>query len=231
MHRTTRLRPRAIHSWAVTPTEAVQIQRALAGRVRRRGSLGAVRLVAGCDAAFSSDGGACVAGVVVWDTRLRSVVEQRVVRGMVRFPYVPGLLSFREIPALFQAVAELRCRPEVFLFDGQGYAHPRRFGLASHAGVLLDRPAVGCAKSILVGACEDPDVARGATAPLTDRGEQIGMAVRTRHGVKPVYVSVGHKVSLAAAVRLVLQCCTGFRLPEPIRLADRLVAAEKARTA
>jgi len=143
--------PRVPHSWSVTPAQAVAIQRKLAARVVCRGRVPTPRFVAGADLAFSSDGIDCIAGVVVWDVLRREIVEQRVVHRAVQFPYVPGLLTFREAPALLAALRQLQCEPDVFLFDGQGYAHPRRCGLACHMGVLLDRPSVGCAKSILIG--------------------------------------------------------------------------------
>ncbi len=219
--------PRALHSWSVTPAQAVSIQRELAKRVIRRGAVRKVRLVAGADLAFSPDLKECIAGVVVWDVRLREVVEQRVARRPTAFPYVPGLLSFREAPALLSALRLLRCKPDVFMFDGQGYAHPRRFGLACHVGLLIDRPSIGCAKSLLVGECQAPAERKGSTSPISHSGERVGMAVRTRDGVKPVYVSAGHRLSLEAAVRITLACCDRYRLPEPTRLADILVSRER----
>jgi deoxyribonuclease V len=219
--------PQAIHAWSVTPKRAVAIQRELAGLVRRRGRPRQVRLVAGADLAFSHDKTACVAGVVVWDVSRQTVVEQHTAWRPVVFPYVPGLLSFREAPAILKVLRKLSCDPDVFLFDGQGFAHPRRFGLASHLGVLLDRPSIGCAKTLLVGSCDMPETPRGSTSPLLDKGERIGMALRTRDGVKPVYVSVGHRLSLEAAVDITLKCAIRYRLPEPTRLADQLVADER----
>lgn len=219
--------PRALHSWSVTPKQAVVIQDELAGRVRRHGHPHGVRLVAGADLAFSRDKTACVAGVVVWDVSSEAVVEQHTAWCPVVFPYVPGLLSFREAPAVLEALRKLECEPDVFMFDGQGFAHPRRMGLASHLGVLLDRPSIGCAKSLLVGTCDMPAAPRGSTSPLLDKGERIGTALRTRDGVKPVYVSVGHRLSLDAAVAITLACALRYRLPEPTRLADQLVARER----
>jgi deoxyribonuclease V len=219
--------PRIPHSWTVTPKEAVQIQRRLANRITLRGTVRRPSLVAGADLAFCPDRKQCVAGVVVWDVRKQEVTEQHVVHCKVRFPYVPGLLSFREAPAILTALRRLRCTPDVFMCDGQGYAHPRRFGLACHMGLLIDLPTVGCAKSILVGECDEPGFRRGSTARLLHHGETIGAAVRTRDHVKPVYVSVGHRLSLQAAIELTLLCGTRYRLPEPTRLADRLVARER----
>lgn len=216
--------PRAPHAWNVSPSRAVEIQRQLADRVIPRGRLRRARLIAGADIAFTTDKETCVAGVVVWDLRTDQVVEQQVVRQPVAFPYVPGLLSFREAPALVAAFRKLSVEPDAFMFDGQGLAHPRRFGLACHVGVLIDRPSLGCAKSILIGGGETPAPERGSTAPLIHHGQTIGEAVRTRDGVRPVYVSIGHRMSLRVAVDLTLQCSTRYRLPEPTRLADKLVA-------
>lgn len=216
--------PRALHPWSVSPKRAVQIQRDLARRVRSTPLRAPAHLVAGCDMAFTRDGTRCIAGVVLWDRRSGEAVEQRLALRPLRFPYVPGLLSFREAPALLAALRRLRGEPDVVLCDGHGLAHPRRFGLACHLGLILDRPTVGCAKSRLVGEHAEPGSRRGSVRALRDGGETIGRVVRTRDGVRPVYVSVGHRVDLPSAVRLVLSCGGGLRLPEPIRLADRLVS-------
>lgn len=205
----------------------MDIQRRLARRVIRDGDPRRVKLVAGADLAFSTDQTECIAGVAVWDVDARDVVEERVVRRPVRFPYVPGLLSFREAPSILSALRGLKSEPDVFMFDGQGFAHPRRFGLACHVGLILDRPSLGCAKSLLVGTHREPGLKKGSLAPLDHDGECVGMAVRTRDTVKPVYVSVGHRLSLDAAVDITLACCTRYRIPEPTRLADQLVARER----
>lgn len=183
--------------------------------------------MAGLDCAFSRDGEQCIAGVVVWDVAAARVVEERIATRPLRFPYVPGLLSFREAPALLAVLRKLRSEPDALLFDGHGYAHPRRFGIACHVGLVADRPSAGCAKSRLVGEHGEPGPARGASRPLFDRGERIGSVLRTREGSRPVYASVGHRMDLATAERLVLACGAGYRLPEPTRLADRLVARAK----
>lgn len=219
--------PRALHSWSVTPKRAVALQRSLAGSVISRGRVEKLRWVCGADLAFSPDGAECVAGVVLWDASRGAIAEQHVARRPVRFPYLPGLLSFREAPAVLAAIRKLRIEPDLFMFDGQGYAHPRRFGLACHVGVWIDRPSLGCAKSVLVGTFEEPLPQRGSMSPMTHDRERVGMAVRTRDDVKPVFVSVGHRVSLEAACDLVLGCCTRYRLPEPTRLADQLVSRER----
>jgi deoxyribonuclease V len=145
----------------------------------------------------------------------------------VRFPYVPGLLSFREAPAALAALRKLRAEPDAIICDGQGYAHPRRFGLACHIGLIVNRPSIGCAKSVLIGSFEAPASHRGATAALRHNGERIGTVLRTQHDVRPVFVSIGHRLSLAVAVRIVLRAAVRYRLPEPTRLADQSVALAK----
>ena len=180
--------------------------------------------MAGLDAAFPKGGRECVAAAVAWDIRRRRVVEERIARRPLTFPYVPGLLSFREAPAVLAALAELETPADALLADGHGFAHPRRFGLACHLGILTGIPAVGCAKSVLVGTHGDIASARGSEGPLEDRGERIGTVLRTRDRVRPVFVSIGHRMDLESAVGLVLACAIGFRLPEPIRRADRLVS-------
>jgi deoxyribonuclease V len=217
-----------MHRWSLTPRRAVALQRDLAERVISSGRGPRLRLVAGADLAFTTDGAECIAAVVVWDVQARKIIEQHVARRPVRFPYVPGLLTFREAPALLAAIRGLRTEPDAFMFDGHGYAHPRRIGLASHVGLCLDRPSLGCAKTILVGECDPPARRKGSTSLLMDRGERIGLAVRTQDGIKPVYVSVGHRLSLAAAVRIALACGDKYRLPEPTRLADKLVRRTRA---
>ncbi len=161
--------------------------------------------------------------------RTRQVVEQRLARKPLRFPYIPGLLSFREAPALLAVLRKLRRDPDVLMLDGQGFAHPRRLGLACHIGVLADRPALGCAKSRLVGQFKMPGPSRGDASPLEHGGACVGTVLRTRDRVKPVFVSIGHRLSLEDAVAITLACCAGFRLPEPTRLADQLVTRERNR--
>ena len=219
--------PRAPHRWALSPREAAAVQRALAARVRSAVSRPTPRYVAGLDVAFAPAGDAAIGGVVLWDRRARQVVEQHTATRRGLFPYVPGLLSFREAPVLLAALRKLARDPDALMCDGHGLAHPRRFGIACHLGVLTDLPTVGCAKSRLVGHHETVDEDRGARSPLTDSGQVIGSVLRTRTGVKPLFVSVGHRVDLAQAERLVLDCTAGYRLPEPTRLADKLVARAK----
>lgn len=207
------------------------VQRALAARVRITPLSAEPRLLAGVDCAFGADGDAVLAAAVLWDAQTREVLEERVARRPLRFPYVPGLLSFREAPAILAALGALRGTPDALLCDGHGLAHPRRFGIACHVGVLADIPTLGVAKSRLVGEHAEPAQRRGSRAALHHRGERIGTVLRTRDGVRPVYVSVGHRIDLAGAERVALAAAIGFRLPEPTRLADRRVAAAKREAA
>lgn len=183
--------------------------------------------MAGLDAAFSTDGRHCIAGVVLWDSNDHKVVEEHVALRPLVFPYIPGLLSFREVPALLAALRKLRRPPDLLMCDGQGFAHPRRFGIACHVGVICDLPSIGCAKSRLVGTHEEVPSKRGSHVPLLDRDELVGEVVRTQAGINPLFVSIGHQVSLTQARKFVMDCATRFRLPEPTRLADRLVARAK----
>jgi deoxyribonuclease V len=219
--------PPPIHRWSMSPRAAIRLQQRLAGRIRIQPLPGRIRLVAGVDVAFSPDGERCLAGVVVYELMRGVVIEERLAWRAARFPYVPGLLSFREAPAALAAIRKLRCAPDVFMFDAQGIAHPRRLGLAAHTGLLMDRPAVGCAKSLLCGQYAEPPARAGKYTPLIHRGETVGGVLRTREGVKPVFVSVGHRVTLADAVDVVMRCVTRYRLPEPARLAHQLVTRHR----
>lgn len=215
------------HRWSVSPRRAVAVQRELAGRVRAVKPRRAIRLVAGLDSAFSADGRHCIGGAVVWDLARQQVAERRVALRAARFPYVPGLLSFREAPALLAALRALRTAPDALMCDGHGLAHPRRFGIACHLGVIVGLPTIGCAKSRLIGEYVEPGRRRGARSPLVDGDERLGTVLRTREGVKPVFVSVGHRIDLLTAERIVLESAIRYRLPEPTRLADRLVAERR----
>lgn len=210
------------HAWPATAADAIAVQKELAPRVRAQGALAGVRTVAGVDVAFPQGGAMARAAVVVLTFPGLDVAETAVAEQPTRFPYVPGLLSFREAPAVLAALATLRERPDVLMIDGQGLAHPRRFGIACHVGLLADIPAVGVAKSRLTGTHDEPGPVKGAHAPLLHKGETIGAVVRTRTDVRPVYVSVGHRVGLETAIDFVLACSPRYRLPEPTRRADRL---------
>lgn len=216
------------HSWNVTPAEAIQIQEQIRNLVVRRGRVLDTEFVAGADAAFDIEANRIYAAVVVLRFPSLEPVETAVAVLRPSFPYVPGLLSFREAPALLHAFEKIRRNPDVIFLDGHGVSHPRAAGLACHIGICLNTPTIGCAKSRLIGTHRAPGPARGATAPLHDAtGRLIGAVVRTRDRVKPVFVSVGHRLSLAQAVRLSLACGKGSRIPEPLRHADRLASRAK----
>jgi deoxyribonuclease V len=215
------------HNWAVTLRQAINIQKKLANLVVCATEREKFRLVAGVDAAFPPDKQSCIGGVVLWDIERQTVLEQHISILPLRFPYIPGLLSFREAPAVIAALRKLTLTPDVLLCDGQGIAHQRSFGIACHLGVLTGLPSVGCAKSRLVGQYQEPGVERRSISPLLYKNQRIGSVVRTRAHVRPVYISVGHKLDLVTAEKLILNCTVGYRLPEPVRLADQLVGTEK----
>ena len=217
------------HRWDVTPAEARRIQEAGRALVVTEDRLGPIDRVAGIDVGFAQGRAVARAAVAVLAFPSLAPVETAVARRPVHFPYVPGLLSFREIPAVLDALAQLRVRPDLLVCDGHGLAHPRRFGLACHLGVLAGLPSIGAAKSRLLGTHAEPGRERGAWVPLEDRGETVGAVLRTRAGVAPLYVSVGHRVSLATAVRLVLACTPRYRLPETTRQAHRLASGPATR--
>ena len=225
------MKVRELHGWDLSIREAMALQGRLAARVRERRLAALPRLVAGVDCGYSRREDKLYAAVVLCRLPRRTprnsaeveTLEEHVVTGQPRMPYVPGLLSFREAPPLLECLARLSRRPEAVLVDGQGRAHPRRFGIACHLGVIFDKPTIGCAKSLLVGEHEEPGVRAGATTPLMLDGERVGMVLRTREHVKPIYVTTGHRVGLESAVTLVKQCLDGFRIPKPTREADRYV--------
>ncbi|WP_328998683.1 deoxyribonuclease V [Kribbella sp. NBC_00709] len=205
-------------TWPSTAAEAIAVQEELRGLVDPTDTAGPPRSVAGLDVAY--DGDRLAAAVVVLDWETLGEVERAVVLGATTFPYVPGLFAFREVPALLTALEQLTITPDLLICDGQGLAHPRRFGLACHLGVLTGIPSIGAAKTAFVGSHDDLARERGATADLVDNGEVVGAALRTQAGVKPVYVSVGHRVTLPSAVDHVLHLAPRYRLPETTRAAD-----------
>ena len=235
------MRPRAdapLHTWDLSPAQAIALQKASAGAVLRADQFGpggrrAIRRVAGVDAAFADGGRVIRAAAVMLEYPGLVLTDQVLVERPTTFPYVPGLLSFREVPALLEALGQLPAAPDLILCDGHGYAHPRRFGLACHLGLWLDTPTIGVAKSRLTGSHDEPGPAKGDVAWLLagkgDRPrERLGAVLRTREQVKPVFVSAGHRISLRTAVALTLACATRYRLPEPTRLADKLSKAHRA---
>jgi len=231
------MRIRRLHQWNVTPRQAAEIQAGLRERWEGRDRLPRIRTVAGADAAFVVSGSQAlrggeeanraVAGVIVYSYPEMEEIERAWAVVALRFPYVPGLLSFRECPALLEAFRKLRHAPDVVFCDAHGYAHPRRLGLASHLGLLLGRATIGCAKSRLIGVEREPAPKAGNWTLLIDRDETIGAVLRTRDAVKPIYVSQGHRVSLATAIALTLSVCDGKRIPRPTRDADQFVRQRK----
>src|SRR5262245_41749682 len=217
-----------MHDWPTTLEEAQAIQHRLRTQVIAYDDFGEVRTIAGVDAGYEGDpqAGQAIAraAVVVLAYPSLQPLDYVVARRPAPFPYVPGFLSFREAPAVLAALDELRVRPDLLICDGQGIAHPRRFGIACHIGLLSGIPSIGCAKSLLVGRHPPVPDERGATAPLMHRGEQIGVALRTRPGTKPLFVSTGHRVSLPTAIEYVMSCTTKYRLPETTRAADGLAS-------
>jgi len=222
---------RQTHTWDLSPKEAIQIQEELRSRV----SISpldddAVKYVSGVDVGFPRGKEIARAAIATLSYPSLELVDQGQADLPVAFPYIPGLLSFREIPVILAALEQLNFEPDVLVIDGHGLAHPRKFGLACHLGVLLDIPALGCGKSILVGKHDTLAEARGSHTNLCIDGEVIGAVVRTRHKVKPVYISVGHRIDLPSAVRIILNCGGGYRLPEPTRWAHRLASKLKRRS-
>ncbi|MBC8505678.1 MAG: deoxyribonuclease V [Anaerolineales bacterium] len=216
---------RRTHAWDLPPKDAIQLQEQLRTRVISSSLADeSIQYVAGIDVGFPRNREIAHAAIVLLKYPSMELVDQGLAELPVSMPYVPGLLSFREIPVILAALEEITLTPDLLITDSQGIAHPRRFGLACHLGVLLDMPAIGCAKSILVGKHSTLRKMRGSTADLVDNGETIGSVVRTRDGVKPVYISIGHRVDLTSAVRIILNCGSGYRLPEPTRWAHKLAS-------
>lgn len=213
-----------MHAWDVSPKEAIEIQHALQNHLNLKDDFGAIKTVAGVDVGFEKNNTITRAAIAVLDFESLELIESSIARRPTSFPYIPGLLSFREIPAVLQAMLELKAAPDLLLCDGQGIAHPRRFGIAAHLGLLTDIPAVGVAKSRLIGTHDEVPLEKGSHVPLMDKDEQIGVVLRTRTNVKPLYISPGHRVSIDTARQLVMQCVTRYRIPETTRWAHRLAS-------
>ena len=234
-----------LHEWDLSRSEAVELQKKLRGQVRIEPLKQVPRTVAGCDISFNKFSDIVYAGIVVLRLPELEIIDQATAITTVNFPYIPGLLSFRETPALLEACAKLKTAPDVVMLDGQGIAHPRRFGIACHFGLLTGTPALGCAKTVLVGSYDEPDSEAGNYSLMTHKGETVGAAVRTKNSVAPVYISVGHLIDWPGAIDLALSCVKGFeprdtggnlfdtgipskskyRIPEPTRQAHLLVNA------
>jgi deoxyribonuclease V len=213
-----------MHPWDVSPKEAIGIQQALQKQLNLRDDFGEIKTVAGVDVGFEKNNSITRAAIAVLDFESLELRETAIARRPTTFPYIPGLLSFREIPAILQAMLQLKRPPDLLLCDGQGIAHPRRFGIAAHLGLLTAIPSVGVAKSRLIGTHADVPEERGAHVPLMDGEEQIGVVLRTRAHVRPLYISSGHRVGIASAVAFVMKCTTRYRLPETTRHAHRLAS-------
>jgi deoxyribonuclease V len=213
-----------MNEWPDNLEEAAAIQERLRAQLRIGDDFGVLRTVAGVDAGFEEAGRVARAAVVRLDFPSLQVRDYAIARRPLTFPYVPGFLSFREAPAIMDAIRRLAAPPDLIICDGQGIAHPRRLGIAAHIGLLLDIPSIGCAKSRLIGSHPPLPAERGAAVPLFDGDEQIGLVLRSRAGTKPVYVSPGHRVGMQSAVDLVMACVTRYRLPETTRAAHRLAS-------
>ncbi len=236
------MRTLSLHNWNLSYSQAVALQRELAQKIQLLPLKTKPKTVAGLDCALSKDNQSIIAAVVVlrvpsvahglWEPLQRAefeLVETATARQKISFPYIPGLLSFRESPVCLAAVEKLKAEPDAFMIDGQGIAHPRRFGIAAHLGLFFNKPTIGCAKSVLVGSFEEPAPEKGAYSPLKDKQEVIGAAVRTRTNVEPVFVSVGNRCTLEDAIDVTLAWTGKYRLPEPTRLAHQAVGRLKLR--
>ena len=215
----------------MSPRDAIELQKKLASQIRLEDEPAEIRTIAGADMSIDAQTGMGFAGVIVFEFPSLREIERVSVSAPLTFPYIPGLLSFREGPILLKAFEKLKTNPDVLLFDGQGIAHPRRLGIAGHMGLILDRPSIGCGKSLLCGVYREPDPEKGAMTPLVLDGESgpetVGTILRTRDRVKPIFVSPGHRISHRKAVDIVLQCLDGYRIPKPTRLADQFVGSIK----
>ena len=217
------MQPAISHSWNLDPSDALKLQKSLATKVIQEDLFDELNYIAGVDVAYEKEGDKLCAAVVVLESKSLEIVESATAIDVAQFPYVPGLFSFRELPPICHALAKLETVPDLIVCDGQGIAHPRRFGLASHLGVLFDVPTIGCGKTRLVGEASVPGANRGNFSPLCENGEVVGRVLRTQDGIKPLYVSIGHRVSLSTAGDWVLRLSTKYRLPQTTRFADQLV--------
>lgn len=212
-----------LHRWNITYKEAIALQEKLREKIKFTENNVEAKIVIGADVAYDKKNNLCVAACVVYDVRKNKILQKIIKKGKVNFPYIPGLLSFREGPILLKAFKGIKFPYDVAILDGQGYAHPRRFGLASHISLWIEKPTVGCAKSRLIGEYQMPSNEVGDWSELKDKDEMIGAVVRTRKNVKPIFVSVGNQINIENAIEIILKCCRGYRLPEPIRIAHNYV--------
>jgi len=214
------------HQWPTTASEALSIQKQLSSSVSRKNRVINPKYIAGVDMSAPDASGYAQAAAVLLSYPQLELVECQTFREKPVFPYIPGLLSFRECPIMIEACKKLSVKPDLIIVDGQGIAHPRRFGIASHLGVLLDIPTIGCAKSRLCGTYQPPQEQAGCYANLINHDEIAGVALRTKKGTKPLFISIGHKVTLQSAIHWALNTCSGYRLPEPSRLAHRAASGK-----
>lgn len=214
------------HQWNLPEAEALKLQQDLAAKVVKEDQFSTIKRVAGVDVAYAKESDKLIAAVAIINAETLEVIETATAEDTAQFPYIPGLFSFRELPSLIKAFAKLQNKPDLVVCDGQGYAHPQRFGLACHLGVIFDVPTIGCGKTRLLGEFETPETQRGAIAPLYDNGEVIGNVLRTQTGINPIYVSIGHRISLETATQWILKLTPKHRLPETTRLADQIVKAK-----
>ena len=219
------MKGRLSHSWQADFKQAKLIQEELAKNVKISKLTSTVKNIAGFDVSYLKSEDLLIGGMVVMNLPSLEVIATRIQTSPISFPYVPGYLSFREAPVLLDLISKYRKKIDLFIFDGHGLAHPRGLGIAAHIGVLIDKPSLGCAKKKLVGAFNPPALRRGATSDLIYQGKTIGKVVRTKTGIKPVFVSVGHRTDLQQGVEVILSCCRNYRLPEPVRQAHQLVTA------
>jgi deoxyribonuclease V len=216
------------HAWNLSEAQACALQQSLAMTLEKEDRFSKISTIAGVDVAYDKNSDRLIAAVVLLDAVSLAVIEQVTVAGVLQFPYIPGLFSFRELPAIADALQQLQSTPDLIVCDGQGIAHPRRFGLACHVGVLFDVPTIGCGKTRLTGTHDVVGPLRGSFQPLVDRNEIIGCALRTQDHINPLYVSIGHRIALATAMQWILHLCANYRQPESTRLADQLVRASMA---
>jgi len=210
----------SLHSWRVTPQQGLKIQNELANQVEQKNLLRTPQWIAGADISMTMQSKEAYAGIVILNARTLEIADEYFIKGKIEFPYIPGLLSFREAPLLLKLFKKVSPAPQLVFFDGQGVAHPRKLGLASHMGLFLNCPTIGCAKSRLTGTHREPKLKKGSRARLRDKeGKTIGSVLRTRENCKPVFVSVGHQIDLETAIHWTMKCTTRYRIPEPTRLA------------
>lgn len=215
-----------MHAWNVTPQEAIDIQRNLRTKIITQDDYSSVKFVAGVDIGFEANNTVTRAAVAVLSYAELQLIDYTVIRRPTTFPYVPGLLSFREVPAALEALEKLRIQPDILLVDGHGIAHPRRIGVASHLGLMTNMPSIGVAKKRLVGTHQEVPNVRGSFVSLFDKGEEIGVVLRSKVNVKPIFISNGHRISLSSAIEIAMHCVTRYRLPETTRWAHKLASGK-----